>query len=155
MRVSKKWFEGNHSWVCKGASLRRKKVIQNLSKIQLLDWMPKTFFGSSGWFAWNQLLGIQKLVFDTQSLLFDTQKLFFGNSTGWSKNGFGHPIQNLVLDSFWTTFFRRREPEKLSVLYVIVLHSAITAIWLSAKPCKFYNKYILRLLLDGFLFSIN
>ena len=77
------------------------KAVQN----QILDWMTKTIFRTISWVAKKQFLGVKKQLLDAKNQLLATKKLVLGNSTGWSKDSFGHPIQKLVLDRFWMTFF--------------------------------------------------
>ena len=79
----------------------RPKAVQN----QILVWMTKTSFRSTSWDAQKQFLGVKKQLLDAKKQLLATKRLVLGNSTGWSIDRFGHPIQKLVLDSFWMTYF--------------------------------------------------
>ena len=76
------------------------KPVQN----QLLDWMPKNHFQINQ-LPKKQFLGVKKQLLSVKNQLLDSKKFVLGKSTGWSKESFGHPIQKLVLDRFWVTFF--------------------------------------------------
>ena len=74
--------------------------------------MTKTILRSTSWAGKKQFLGVKIQLLDAKNQLLDAKnqllaakKLVLGNSTGWSKDSFGHPIQKLVLDRFWMTFF--------------------------------------------------
>ena len=74
------------------------KPVQN----QLLDWMPKNHFQINQ-LPKKQFLGVKKQLLSVKNQLLDSKKLVLGKSTGWSKESFGHPIQKLVLDYFFST----------------------------------------------------
>ena len=88
------------------------KPVQN----QLLDWMPKNHFQINQ-LPKKQFLGVKKQLLSVKNQLLDSKKLVLGKSTGWSKESFGHPIQKLVLDRFWITFFRQRDAPFLYTLF--------------------------------------
>ena len=88
------------------------KPVQN----QLLDWMPKNHFQINQ-LPKNSFFSVEKQLLGVKNQLLDSKKLVLGKSTGWSKESFGHPIQKLVLDRFWITFFRRRDAPFLYTLF--------------------------------------